>query len=211
MVEDVKRKRPYSSPRHADMRARTRRDVLAAAQRLFAERGYRSTTIDAIAADAGVAVQTIYAAFGSKRAIVWALLETTLVGDDDPRSLIDRLTADLDGVTHPAERQARAARYGRQVLERTADIHRMMRDAASADPEIAAALVELEARRYEDACSIVDLVSPEEATAAQRRRAADVLFAVASYEVHDLLVVARGWSVTRWEQWFLHAITREFA
>ncbi|MGQ0805271.1 MAG: TetR/AcrR family transcriptional regulator [Actinomycetota bacterium] len=211
MVEDVKRKRSYSSPRHAEMRARTRRDVLAAAQRLFAERGYGSTTIDAIAADAGVAVQTIYAAFGNKRAIVWALLETTLVGDDDPRSLIDRLTVDLDSVTDTAERQARAARYGRQILERTADIHRMMRDAAAGDPEIAAALAEIEARRYEDARSIVDLVAPEQATAAQRRRAADVLFAVASYEVHDLLVVVCGWPATRWEQWLLQTITREFA
>lgn len=209
MAGDVKQTRRYSSPRHAEMRARTRRDVLAAAKQLFAERGYGSTTIDAVAATAGVAVQTVYAAFGSKRAIVWALLETTLVGDDDPRSLIDRLRADLEGVADDTERQGRAVRYGRQVLERTAGIHRMMRDAAAADPEIAAALVEIEARRYEDLRAVVELVAPDHAGAPQRRRAADVLFAVASYEVHDLLVVTRGWSTTRWERWILEALARE--
>ena len=211
MVPDVNRKRPYSSPRHAEMRARTRRDILAAAKRLFSERGYGSTTIDAIAGDAGVAVQTVYAAFGNKRAIVWELLETTLVGDEDPRSLIDRLTVDLEGVASTAERQARAARYIRQVVERTAGIHRMMRDAAAVDPEIAEALDEIEARRYEDARSIIDLVAPAQTTADRRRRAADVLFAIGSYEVYDLLVGARTWPATRWERWFLRTVIPELA
>src|SRR4051812_21569469 len=51
------------------------RDILAAARRLFAERGYAATSINDIAADAGVAVQTIYARLGSKRGMLLALID----------------------------------------------------------------------------------------------------------------------------------------
>lgn len=209
MGSPVKRARGYVSPRHAEMRARTRRDILAAAERLFTSRGYVATTIEHIAVEAGVAVPTVYAVFGSKRSVIWTLLEQTLVGDDAPVSVVERLRTELGGVTDVGARQARAARYGRRVVERTAPLYRMMRDAAAVDPEIAEALAEIERRRYEDARAIADLIAPPDATRAQRRRAADVLFAVAGYESYELLVRERRWSARRWEQWMRETIVRE--
>src|SRR5215218_5078029 len=48
----------------------TRRLIVDAARRLFLERGYGVTTMDAIAAEAGVAVSTVYAIFKNKRAFL---------------------------------------------------------------------------------------------------------------------------------------------
>ena len=52
-------KRPYRSPRRREQAEETRRRILAAARRLFVARGYGGTTMETIADDAGVAVQTV--------------------------------------------------------------------------------------------------------------------------------------------------------
>jgi AcrR family transcriptional regulator len=68
----------------------TRRRILEAAETLFTRDGYATTTIAAIADQADVAVQTIYAVFGTKRAVLSELLAVRVVGDDDTIPLKDR-------------------------------------------------------------------------------------------------------------------------
>src|SRR5919199_319528 len=70
--------------------AQTRAAILEAAGALFAERGYAATTIEAIAAAADVAVETVYARFGNKRAILAAYIDVSVVGDDEPVPLLER-------------------------------------------------------------------------------------------------------------------------
>src|SRR5260370_17833852 len=62
----------------------TRRRIRDAARRLFVERGYVATTIEAIAGEAGVAVPTVYLAFGTKPALLAALLTTPSLPASDP-------------------------------------------------------------------------------------------------------------------------------
>ena len=52
-----------------------------AALRLFLERGYVTTTIEAIAREAAVAPATVYQAFGSRQAILTRVLDMTIAGD----------------------------------------------------------------------------------------------------------------------------------
>lgn len=59
MSERVKAKRAYNSPRRQQQAAATRRGILEAAQRLFERQGYPATTMEAIAAEAGVALKTV--------------------------------------------------------------------------------------------------------------------------------------------------------
>jgi AcrR family transcriptional regulator len=66
-------KREYDSNRRQRQAAQTRADILQVARRLFAERGYPATTIEAIAAEAEVSEATVYAGFGSKAGILPAL------------------------------------------------------------------------------------------------------------------------------------------
>ena len=70
MTKDVKPRRRYESTRRQEQAAQTRRDILAAAGILFRERGYAATSMPSIAAEAGVVVETIYRAFGSKAGLL---------------------------------------------------------------------------------------------------------------------------------------------
>ena len=83
-------KRRYNSTRRQQQAQATRRQIIEAARQLFTERGYTGSTIDAIALQAGVAPETVYAIFGNKRAILARLLETSLVGDEEPVPLLQR-------------------------------------------------------------------------------------------------------------------------
>src|ERR1700749_5050924 len=91
-------------PRHqeaaAASRAETRRRLLRAAEEEFTERGYAAATVARIAARAGVTVQTLYLAWGSKRALLRAYIEPALAGDEDtpyPQAQPDMITAVLEG------------------------------------------------------------------------------------------------------------------
>ena len=84
--------RPYKSQRRREHAQETRARILESARRLFLKTGYGSTTIGAIAADAGVAAQTVYAGFGSKRGIIFALLDE-MAADADITSLLAAVEA----------------------------------------------------------------------------------------------------------------------
>ena len=83
MDEPVKPTRRYDSPRRREQASVTRRDILAAAQRLFERHGYAATTMAAIATEAGVALKTVYVAFETKSGVLRALWHLLLRGDDE--------------------------------------------------------------------------------------------------------------------------------
>src|ERR687884_75006 len=82
MADDVKPRR-YDSPRRREQAAATRREILAAAERLFERDGYAATTMAAIAAEAGVALKTVYLGFETKSNLLRTLWNTRLRGDED--------------------------------------------------------------------------------------------------------------------------------
>jgi TetR/AcrR family transcriptional regulator of autoinduction and epiphytic fitness len=77
-----RKKRPYNSARRRAQAEQTRRQIVEAARRLFADRGYVGTTVEAIAGQAQVAPETVYAAFGSKRAVLSRLIALSVLGDE---------------------------------------------------------------------------------------------------------------------------------
>src|SRR4030095_4240883 len=83
MTSAVKPRRQYNSRRRREQAAQTRRDIEAAASKLFRERGYAGTSMPAIAMDAGVVVETIYRAFGSKAGLFKAVIELALAGGSE--------------------------------------------------------------------------------------------------------------------------------
>ena len=86
-------KRSYSSAKREAQARETRRSILDAAHELFVATGYAATTIQAIAERAGVAVQTVYAVFGTKRELLRQLIESTITGDDEPLPITERAEA----------------------------------------------------------------------------------------------------------------------
>src|SRR6266511_6236630 len=90
MAERVKPTRRYNSPRRREQAAATRRAILEAAQRLFEHQGYPATTMEAIAAEAGVALKTVYVVFTTKSRLLRALWDLLLKGDQDEAAVAER-------------------------------------------------------------------------------------------------------------------------
>ena len=130
--------RTYVSPKREEQAKATRRVILEAAQRLFVANGYGATSIRAIADEAGVAVQTVYAVFGNKRQLVIELVENAVTGDDDPAAVTERPEAQAIRAEPSARRRAQlAAALSRKIIERVLPIFKITSDAAAVDPDFA--------------------------------------------------------------------------
>jgi TetR/AcrR family transcriptional regulator, regulator of autoinduction and epiphytic fitness len=222
MDQPVKTPRSYRSPKHAAMRQATRQSVIAAAGRLFSERGYAGSTIEAIAEAAGVAVPTVYAAFGNKRSILLAMLaasvdaaETRSVFDDDATALLDEITDGVTkqlreqaaGVSDPATRVRKMMRVFVSVLTLTVDVRRVVIGAAPIEPQIQSLLDEVNHHVYMACQTAAGLAIGVASNDARTRRLADVIFAFTSSDLFDLLTGQRGWSVAEYERWAIQTVT----
>lgn len=182
---------------------RTRARIVAAAARLFVDHGYQATTIEAVAEEAGVAVQTVYYVFGTKPNLLAATLDATIAGDDEPipvaeRPWVERLAASPD----PASAIALLVGAAVAILTRVAPIHEVVRQAAT-DPDVGALLADNRRRRRADQRRLV-----EELHRAGHLHpglgvdtAADVVYGLMNEEVFQLLTVDCGWDVDRFRQW----------
>ncbi len=176
--------------------------MLEAAQRLFRERGYAATTIPEIAAAAGVAVPTIYWAFGSKRAIVSEIRQAWLATAETG----DRLRAVL-AIDEPGARlDAYAAFMGNQWAT-GAEALAIQQDAMRADPEIAIEIAAVLAERAERLKAVVAPLAPHLRKPLTVASAHDLLLALSLLEVYRELR-NHGWSDARYQSW-LGGVLRE--
>ena len=140
-MEPVKRR--YNSPKRERQARQTREQIVEAARRLFARGGFTKTTVEAIAREAGVSAQTVYASVGSKRAIVLALLDRLEAEGGN-----EELRREL-GSTKDPRRQLRAiVSFNRRLFERGRDVLDVVM-ATRADPDVEAFGRAGEARRRE--------------------------------------------------------------
>src|SRR5215472_17159700 len=118
MADPVKRR--YDNSRRQAQVAATRLKVIEAAERLFTEHGYPATTIEAIAEAADTPLPTLYRVFGSKRALLAAVLDTAFGGDDQPIAFGDRpaVRAARDEAD-PAKMMDAFARIASELMERS--------------------------------------------------------------------------------------------
>ena len=183
--------------------------VVDAARTLFLERGYGATTIEAISALSDVPPATVYRLFSSKRGILKALLDVSIVGDDEAVPMPDRpqvraLLADPD----PGKQLAGFAGVIAEVNGRTAPIYRILVSAAASDPDAAALLDELTHQRQEGQGHIARSLARSGSLRPKLRErdVADIIHALMSPEVYRLLVVDRGWSAERYQRWLTEIV-----
>jgi AcrR family transcriptional regulator len=202
MAEVVKR-RYDNSRRQAQVRA-TRTRVIQAAKQLFVEWGYPATTLEAVADAADVSLPTLYRQFGSKRALLKAVLDTSFGGDDEPVAFGDRpgvraARAEVD----PVELVEAFARIAREFMERSSAILHVLATAAPVDPDAAEVLADIRRQRHTGQSRIVaalverDALDPDLDPA----KAADMVYAFMSPDVHRILTVDRGWTSQDYEFW----------
>jgi AcrR family transcriptional regulator len=140
--------------RRERMALQTRRDILQTARRLFAERGYAATSVNDIAEEASVAVQTIYTRLGSKRGIVMALLEVI-----DEEAGVREAAAAIAAATTPADVLRTQNRLTRDLQERCGDIVGALIAAAALEPEVVEAVAEGRRRHRHGAHVTIDRIA----------------------------------------------------
>ena len=203
MAERVKTRR-YDSPRRREQAAATRVEILEAAQRLFERDGYAATTMAAIAAEARVALKTVYVAFETKSGVLRALWNLRLRGDrDDLPVAQQRWYREVLEEPDP-ERQLRlTARNSRLVKVRIAALLEVIRSAAPVDSDIEALWGRIQTEFYANQGVIVQSLHDKRALKAglDVGSATDILWTVNHPTVWQLLVGARGWTPERYEQW----------
>jgi AcrR family transcriptional regulator len=210
-VETVKPRRPYTSALRSEQARQTRARILDAAQRVFAAKGYGSSTIEAIASEAGVAVDTVYASFGSKRGVLSALMDVRVGGDDQQIDLLDR--SGPQGVRREPsqERQIEAFAKGvTTIIERARPVDDIIRGAAAVDSEVAAYRAGLQESRFQNMVKFVSWVSENGRLRGGmgREEGAAIVWSLTSPEMHRLLRVERAWTVERYAAWLAETLTR---
>jgi len=209
MTDGVKPRRRYDSPRRREQAEATRRDILAAAQRLFETHGYAATTMAAIAAEAGVALKTVYVAFETKSGLLRALWHLLLRGDRDDVP-VDEQAWFREVVDEPdPERQLRmTARNSRAVKQRAGALMEILRSAAPTDPDIAMLWDRIQTDFHANQRAIVESLDDKGALRPDLdvEGAADILWTLNHPNVWQLLVGERGWTADRFEDWLADAL-----
>jgi AcrR family transcriptional regulator len=187
----------------------TRRRVLAAAETLFVRDGYAATTIAAIAEEADVAVQTVYAVFVSKRAILTELIAARVVGDDEPAALRDRPDwRAAETAADPEHQLGLLAAIAASIGARMSAVYSVMAAAAGADSEIADTYERQQQARHSDQGRIARSLAGKGALRGglSEARATDIMWLLASPPSYRALVVDRGWSEAEFQDWLTEAL-----
>jgi AcrR family transcriptional regulator len=209
-VPSVKPRRPYDSALRKQQAAQTRMRVLDSAQKLFGQRGYAATTVEAIAADAEVAVDTVYATFGSKRRVLQSLLGVRVGGDEAVIDLLDR--PGPQAVRRETDQRRQIAAFAADltsIIERAGPVDEIIRGAAAVDADIAAFRVEAQEGRHRNMRRLVSWLAANGPlrSGLTEDEAADIVWTMASPEVHHLLRVVRGWEPERYTAWLAETLT----
>jgi len=200
----VKSGRPYDSPRRREQAAATRRRILEAAQELFERDGYAATSMAAIASSAEVSLKTVYLAFETKSGLLRALWHLLLRGDRDSVPVGDqRWYREVLEEPDPARQMRLNMRNSRRVKVRAGALMEVIRDAASAEPEIGVLWERIQTEFHANQLAVVQNLADKRALrpGLDVAAASDVLWGLNHPSLYWLLVGERGWAPDRYERW----------
>lgn len=207
-MPDVNGRRAYSSPLRRTQAEVTRAAVVRAAHELFTSRGYGATTVDQVAERAGVSKPTVFHAVGNKQALLRAVRDLAIAGDDRPVPVARRPAAAAIRA-EPDQRKAveRLARHLTEVASRYGVVYEQLRvAAASGEPELRALWETEEGERLEGARAWVGVIGAKGTGPADSGTATDALWFLMAPDTYNRLVGQRGWSGARYRRWLAREI-----
>jgi AcrR family transcriptional regulator len=205
-------KRVYDSSRRQAQAQETRRHILEAARKLFMERGYAGATAEAIAAEAGVSAQTIYAIFKNKKKILVSLMNVSpATGVEDHTPMSER--PNVQAVAQERDQRKQLQMFAEVVarnLNQVAAVFEVMTDAAKTEPDFERIVEKLTGQRLEH---MMDAVRQIAANGPFRGNmdeayARDIVWTLTSGEVFLLLTRDRGWSMEEYAEWLADMLVR---
>jgi AcrR family transcriptional regulator len=205
-------KREYDSTRRQAQANETRRHILEAARKLFMERGYAGATAEAIAAEAGVSAQTIYAIFKNKKRILVSLMNVSPTsGVEDHTPMPERPS--VQAVSQERDQRRQLEMFAQVVaanLDQAAVVSEIMTDAAKTEPDFDRILQKLNKQRLEHMTLAVQQVAANGPFREKMEEvyARDTVWTLTSPEVFLLLTQGRGWSKEKYAGWLADMLTR---
>ncbi len=200
-------KRSYSSTKRQAQARDTRRSILDAALELFVASGYSATSIQRIAEQAGVAVQTVYAVFGTKRDLLRELIETRIAGGDESLPTVERPEAQSVAAEPDLRRRVElGAALTRSIVERVAPVVRVAEEAAASDPDLAAIMEAMKAARQLEMIASAAILPGPDGLRVDPEEAAATLYVLCSPQVANMLMGDYAWSPQRYEGWLARMI-----
>ena len=187
-------KRTYRSTLRTEQTEVTRRRILEAARLLFARQGYQGATMDQLAEEAGVAMQTLYAAFGSKFKLAGAVIDEALASIGIPEMVRQQA-----GEIGDAEQTLRyAAQVTRLVNQHLVDLESLI---SSADRHEMGQVSDRKREHNSSGVLATVLDSPRRRQDLSNDEIRDAFLALTSLTLYRMLVKERGWAADRYEQW----------
>ena len=208
-MNEERAKRRYDSTRRQAQARETREQMLEAARHLFTTRGFAGTTVEAVAHEAQVSVETVYATFGSKRSLLASLVDQAVAGDDEPTPLLDRPGPQQVRLEPDQRQQIKLfARDIGEIMGRVGPLFGVMRAAAPTEPDIATLLQRLLRTRREIMKVFVQWLERNGPLrmGLTTDEAADMVWTLSSAEVHQLLTVDRSWTHEEYDQWLANSL-----
>jgi AcrR family transcriptional regulator len=204
MNQHVKPSRPYRSPLRAEQARRTRARITDAARALFLERGFAATTIAAVAEQAGVAPETVYAVYGTKGGLLDGVVRSAVFRNDEPDEVLE--AGWVKGLLRLPDLSAQItalARHTAQTVELTSPIYATITAAGTGAGELDDLQRELRELRFSGQAAVIAAIATEQTLrpGLTVKEAADTFSALASPELHHILTTDRGWSQERYARW----------
>ncbi|NQX27736.1 helix-turn-helix transcriptional regulator [Microbacteriaceae bacterium VKM Ac-2854] len=206
MTDNTRATRTYDASARRTRAAQNHARIIAAAAALFLERGYAGTTVPAIAAHAGVAVETVYRAAPGKSGLLAAAVRSAVAGGAERAALpVEEREGIRRVINEPDPRRQLHAYAATQpgVWSRVGPLLRVLDEAAPADPELAALRTENEAQRYSGLRRFAELLADRGALrdGITVDRAADIIWTLCAQATFEALVTTRGWSHVQYREW----------
>jgi AcrR family transcriptional regulator len=205
-------KRPYQSALRGAQAQSTREVIIAAATRLFVEQGYAATSIEEIAAAAGVSRATVFTSVGGKPTLLKIALDVAIVGDDEPVALPERpRSVAIRAEPDPRKYLALYAGVVTEIGGRLAGIYEAVRGAAGADPDTRELWESHLAQRRQGAANVVGdvLRKGQLRPGVDREAAADIIWLLNDPGLYQMLVRLRGWTSGRYHAWLTETMIRQ--
>jgi AcrR family transcriptional regulator len=196
-------RRRYHSPARRRQAEQTNLRILTAARELFRTAGFAVTTMDSIASSAGVSVKTVEAIFGSKRAVLAAVVDPLATGGP-PRDLVEQLRVADD----PQDRLRLVAELAWTAYQASGPEFELMRGAATVAPEVAAVAELVDSRRRANQARLITYLSERRVLRPDLTpdEAIDVAWVLTSYDVYRALVGEQHWSPSRYQDWLARTL-----
>ena len=204
MTQASRPKRAYDSSKRRAAAQATRLRIGQCARRLFSKHGYGATSIEVIAREAGVSVPTFYVTYGSKRAVLFALLDAA-----DAQADVASLQKSLRAAAGQSSEQLRLlVSFARRFYEQSADLIEIARNASRAEADLEALWKEGEARRLKGQKPIVHAWANSGLLreGLQESDALDILWSLTGPDHYRLMVTERRWPPEKYETWLTRSL-----